>query len=718
MRRIRIALGDLSYVNEADRFNLYVPLNIGFLASYARRRYGRDVEITLFKDPAELLDHVRTTQPDVVGLALYYWNSELNRVVLRKIRGMPGHQPVIVLGGPSIDSDPVEQARLLARYPEADALVPDEGEDGFANILGGMLGGTLFSQPLDGVIFRDGGGLVRGRPIGLATDLGEVPSPYLEGLLDRFLDGPFQPMIQTSRLCPYTCSFCVSGKNRGKLRAFELEQVREELLYIGRHFNDRPDHRLYITDENFGILQRDIEVAHFILEAREVTGYPQKIFYYNDKRFTQLSRDLQELLGHMCFHGVTLSLQSENPETLKAIKRRNLTDAELVSAIGWAGGLGLPVATELIFGLPMETRESFVGLLDKCLRLGFDALHCYNLIVFDGIEMNRQDYRDKHQLVTRHRLMSGSAQWLDGELCLQSEEVVVSTTSFDFADFQLVRGMNLMFFTISFYKLHEWFFKYLVSEKIPVGRLLSEFLRPSEGDDPVALSHRAFLAELGRAIIGELFTDRAAVEELAAAVKAGTATIPEHVKINPAFGKRLIGADFAWATEVFSRLLPRFTDDAAVLRIGRHMLALGRAERVDLAEWGEAPPVLRTEFDLLAWRRAKYRTPLADHAGETQLLSFAMKPSLEQYRQRGAASPEVLKAMSDFVISPLDLIYDIESAPEPASVPDAALAAGAVADNSRRRWEIKAGLAGVLLVANDIGIGACLEVVLQALGFA
>jgi radical SAM superfamily enzyme YgiQ (UPF0313 family) len=709
MRPIRAALGDLSYVSEADRFNLYVPLNVGFLASYARRLYGRDVEVTLFKDPVELLDHVRITRPDIVGLALYYWNSELNRVAMRKIRAIAGYRPVIVLGGPSIDTDPAEQARLLARYPEADAVVPDEGEDGFANILGGMLEGTLFTKPLDGVVFRDGDTLVRGKPIGLATDLAQVPSPYLEGLLDRFLDGPFQPMIQTSRLCPYTCSFCVSGKNRGKLRAFDLAQVREEILFIGRHFNDRPDHRLYITDENFGILQRDIEVAHFILEAREVTGYPQKIFYYNDKRFTQLSRDLQELLGHMCFHGVTLSLQSENPETLKAIKRRNLTDDELVSAIGWAGGLGLPVATELIFGLPMETRESFIGLLDKCLRLGFDALHCYNLIIFDGIEMNRQDYRDKHQLVTRHRLMAGSAQWLDGEFCLQSEEVVVSTTSFDFDDFQLVRGMNLLFFTISFYKLHEWFFKYLVSEKIPVGRLLSEFLRPTEGDDPVAASHRAFLDELGRAIVGELFTDRAAVEEFAAAVKAGTAVVPEQIKINPAFGKRLIGQDFDWATKIFARLLPRFTDDPAVIETGRHLLDLGRAERVDLAKWGEAPPVFRTRFDLLGWQRAKYQTRLSDHDGAARLLSFAMKPTLEQYRTRGADASEVLKAMSDFLISPLDLIYEVEAVPDPI------VAGRAVAGNSWKDWQARLVVTGAV-VANDVG--GYIETVLQTLGFA
>ncbi len=56
-RPLRIALGDLSYISNENAFNLYVPLNIGYLASYAKRVFGADVAISLFKDPAAMLDH-------------------------------------------------------------------------------------------------------------------------------------------------------------------------------------------------------------------------------------------------------------------------------------------------------------------------------------------------------------------------------------------------------------------------------------------------------------------------------------------------------------------------------------------------------------------------------------------------------------------------------------------------------------------------------------
>ena len=37
------------------------------------------------------------------------------------------------------------------------------------------------------------------------------PSPYTTGLLDEFFDEKLTPMVQTSRGCPYSCTFCHDG---------------------------------------------------------------------------------------------------------------------------------------------------------------------------------------------------------------------------------------------------------------------------------------------------------------------------------------------------------------------------------------------------------------------------------------------------------------------------------------------------------------------------
>ena len=54
MRPIKIFLGDLSYFNNNNKSGLYVPVNIGYLASYTKKLFGSDVEISLFKDPNKI----------------------------------------------------------------------------------------------------------------------------------------------------------------------------------------------------------------------------------------------------------------------------------------------------------------------------------------------------------------------------------------------------------------------------------------------------------------------------------------------------------------------------------------------------------------------------------------------------------------------------------------------------------------------------------------
>ena len=119
----------------------------------------------------------------------------------------------------------------------------------------------------------------------------------------------YQPLIQTSRFCPYTCAFCVSGKNRGKLRGYPIEQIEEELKYVSKRYADRPHHTMYLVDENFGILKRDVEIAKLLKKCKEDYGYPQAVFFYNDKRFTGTSREVLEIMKDMTQYGVTLALQ-------------------------------------------------------------------------------------------------------------------------------------------------------------------------------------------------------------------------------------------------------------------------------------------------------------------------------------------------------------------------------------------------------------------------
>ena len=181
----------------------------------------------------------------------------------------------------------------------------------------------------------------------------------------------------------------------------------------------------------------------------------------------------------MTAYGLTLALQTENPDALKAINRRNVTEEEIDSAITWASKLGLRTTTEIIFGLPYETKKSFIDLMNRSINRGFDSILCNMLFIMDGIELNRPEIRDKFSIKTKYRPLHSNYGTHDGNFFAEHEEVVISTKSFTYEDFLEVRNLNFMFFTIFHLDFQKWFFQFLKNNKeFSLSEFFSRFMKP------------------------------------------------------------------------------------------------------------------------------------------------------------------------------------------------------------------------------------------------
>ncbi len=647
-RSLNVMFGDLCYLNRQTVYAQYVPLAVGYIAQYAKKQFGDDINVSLFKNIDKFLDRAAQNPPDVVGLSVYYWNLAINQYLVKCLREMFGRDPIIVLGGPCIDSDAKEQHKFLANdFPGADAIVLNEGEIGFSNILRKILGNrdAVFKAPIDGVIFLDGDRLVRGNPVGLTMDLTTIGSPYLSGLMDEFMnpDSDFQPLIQTSRFCPYTCAFCVSGKTRGKLRGFPIELVKEELKYVAKKYANKPHHSIYLVDENFGILKRDIEIAEAIKKCKDDFGYPQSVMFYNDKRFTETSRKILEILADQTHMGVTLALQTENPLALAASNRRNVTNEEIDSAILWAKGLDLDTSTDLIFGLPHETRDSFVELLDRTMERGFDNMYIKNLILMDGIEMNRQDFRKKYNIKTKYRNIGTHYAKHNETFLAEHEEVVVSSNSFTYEDFLEVRYMSFMFFAVFNLDFHKWFFHFTKQLGINSSKFFSHFFKPDQRDN-WPKKYIRFIDALRAAVENELHDTR---EEMIDSVKKifviNGNDVGEASRINLNFGGRLTYLEKDWVKPVLLRHLEEIMNknlSSEDRNLASLLIDLSERERVDLKNIGEKKP-LNISFDVINWKLNKFKEPLRNLKMPEKLIKFSTSKSqtlmIEGFHKRYAS---------------------------------------------------------------------------------
>jgi radical SAM superfamily enzyme YgiQ (UPF0313 family) len=447
---MRIFLADLFHTYNAghnpDTNPYTVPLGIGFLSSTVKKQYP-DAEIRLFRDPDRFIQAVRQERPSVVGFSICSWNTDLTLRVAAMVKGMIP-DVAIVGGGPSVDDADEQIVQFFRMMPPFDYLVPNEGENGFLALVRQLQSGRPAGEIIPGVAYLDAEGrLVRGRyerPVVPSAGPGfeqispksvrpidpsstEIPSPYLDGTLDEFLEEGLVPIIQSMRGCPYQCHFCVSGATEwNRMRGYDTARVEAEIDYALSRSRTKD---LILTDENWGILgERDVKLAQFIMNRHRTKGAPNRLYYYTAKIVTQASRDVVELVAPIAWIGeFSMSFQSLNPETRKAIKRTNISLDKLSDNAQWARERDILTSSEMIYGFPHETPETFFDGVETLVSHGISTVQIYPLQLFPGIDLADQSARDRYGFETGFRLSDcGYGIYDDGKLvAVETEEVIV-----------------------------------------------------------------------------------------------------------------------------------------------------------------------------------------------------------------------------------------------------------------------------------------------------
>lgn len=668
--RLRVFLGDLAYFNRYSSAMLTVPLNIAYIASYALQLYGDAIEVRLFKDARKLLEAVAQSPPDVLGLSCYYWNMHLDALVARRMTQL--HPSCLVaLGGPSIDDDHDEQLDLYYSFDgHLDVMVLNEGELGFAALLGRVLDGgrsAVHDSPIDGcTCFRTGCEPVAGKAVGLSLDLETLPSPVLGGLLDEFLVADYLPMIQTSRMCPYSCSFCCSGKLQGKLRTFPVNLVANELDYIAARYGAYPHRPLFITDENFGISRRDVAVASALAETKKARGYPLQVFCYFDKKLSDAVKKSALLFADMNSGGLQLAFQSFNKDSLAAVKRRNMTDRDILGAVAWATAHGLRTSSEMIFGLPYETRGSFLDSLEHLMQLGIDSLAAHNLFLMKGIELNRTPQRARFGLVTKFRPSCAAAyDIIENEFVCETEEVVVSSSHFSYDDFMAIRKISLMFYAVHALGFFKPVFAYLIARKHKVVPLFDAIMTPAAVAFPHTSPHNEFVGDFVRASQEELFSshDDVSAHLMNQYVRNGNrVTAPP--RLNVLYASRLIYRESIWFPVALDRIVRSVGITGRDLGVIQDLAAFSSGEWVDLRN-PERARTVEVCHEALNWLETEIPAQAAARYRLTLSTSHLQRQLIESYNKQFSSDDDsYYYNVLDFIQPRKHLRYDrIQSEP-------------------------------------------------------
>ena len=475
MNPLKIYLADLTY-NTVAISTEAMPLNIGLIASYCKNKFGNKVEIKLFKYIDKLDEVINNSPPDILGISNYVWSYNLGYELFKMQKNI-NPTTITVWGGPNFPLDFPSQQKFMKEHSEVDIYVPIEGEVGFANIVERILDSRsqkdmmnkILEKPLELCISRNVEGELENTFTGYRIKNldEEIPSPYTTGILDEFFDGKLVPMLQTTRGCPFHCTFCTDGADEVNIvNRFGHERVKQDIDYIAEHV-PKNTHTLYISDLNFGMLPGDMKTCDSLVNIQEKYNYPTKILSTTGKNNKErIIESIKKLNGTMA---LSMSVQSMDQDVLTNIRRPNISVEKMIGLAPTIREYDLRTTSEVILGLPGETFEKHIEGLRQLVTAKMDFIVIHNCMLLHGSEMNTPEQRKKWNFQTKFRIVPRDFGKLSNNknIC-EIEEIVVGSNALSFDEFFKLRLLGFVLWVTNQGIVYDSLIKFLREQNVDV----------------------------------------------------------------------------------------------------------------------------------------------------------------------------------------------------------------------------------------------------------
>jgi len=331
----------------------------------------------------------------VMGFSVYTWNAAEFLALMREVKtACP--QLVIVAGGPH-----VQQARDYLFSEAVDVIVLGEGEATLCEFLDAD---SRDQWPgIAGLAFVDNDGSEQGKLVKTTSrtrinDLDSLPSALGVITLTDENGKPLYDCVayETSRGCPYKCSFCEWGTGAigTKMYSFSPERIKndwERIVEAGIR-------NIWLCDSNFGALKQDLEKTKILCDLKKRTGLPHTFATSWSKKHSGKVQEIvlmlheNKLLPH--YH---LALQTLTPLALALCHRENMGANKYEPIAKQMAKARVPIACELIWGLVGDNLKDFETNLDRLFAV-FPTINIFGYTLLPGTEFYEK--RDEYKIET------------------------------------------------------------------------------------------------------------------------------------------------------------------------------------------------------------------------------------------------------------------------------------------------------------------------------
>ncbi|MDH7563851.1 MAG: radical SAM protein [Candidatus Bathyarchaeota archaeon] len=374
------------------------PYGIIQLGAYLEKEV-KEAEIKILDCNAQHVDwpnlpkHIEAFNPDIVASSSVATCNTY--VVARTLETAKKVDPKIltVTGGQHFTATAQES---LETFPEIDVIVRGEGEQTFTELVKNPKEPAL--PNIKGISFRNKAEIVHNPPRQLIENLEDLPFPGYHLVKDWVKKYHFSAMagedapyalIEGSRGCPHSCTFCTQWLHWGKRwRVKSPQRIADEIEFCCTNYGSK---FVWLTDDNLGAGTRAEEIADEIIK-REL---PSDVTWFVQGRCDDIVRHKDALpkLRRSGLNWVLLGVESAEPSTLENFKK-GITPADAKEAVKLLKEDGIFAHAMFIIGNRKDTAQSIARLREFANELDPDLAIFAILTPFPGNEVFEEARRN------------------------------------------------------------------------------------------------------------------------------------------------------------------------------------------------------------------------------------------------------------------------------------------------------------------------------------
>ena len=449
----------ISELKQRQQTTKAVPYGAALIGACAKKKFGDEIELSLFKEADEYLEFLEVGVPKISCFSTYVWNTEISFEMARQVKRADAGN-IVIFGGPHYPLEEFQQKEYLIEHPYIDFFVYREGEETFVELLETLktydfnadaLKADRAAIPGCHYVWEGEAMIAAERP--RLVDLNDVPSPYLTGLCDKFLEQGMIPLVQTTRGCPFACTFCQEGESYySKVRRFDLDRLAEELAYIAQR---TPTPSLFFADSNFGMYSQDLELSKKIVEVQKTYGWPKYVMTVQGKNNKESVLEIAQMInGHL-----SAAVQSTDDTVLASVKRKgSISNDDLITVAKGGEKRDLDSFSELILCLPGDSKRAHLNSFADLIDTGIKTVRSHQFAMLIGSEAARPSVREEFEMVTRYRPVPNTfSDYRLGDhafTCPEIDEICVANKTMSYEDYLDCRLFTLtveIFYNDSFF---------------------------------------------------------------------------------------------------------------------------------------------------------------------------------------------------------------------------------------------------------------------------